>query len=58
MSSPDQTTHNEAIATMAEHGILATEEGLARARAKLAEADAKWTPERRQALREQTRPSG
>lgn len=47
---PDQ---NEAIATMAEHGITVTEEGIARARAMLNEADAKWTPGRRNALREQ-----
>jgi hypothetical protein len=53
MTSPDETTRNEAIITMAEHGITVTEEGLARARAKLHEADAKWTPERRRALREQ-----
>jgi hypothetical protein len=38
---------------MAEHGITVTEEGLARARAKLDAAGAKWTPERRKALREQ-----
>lgn len=44
---------NEAIRRMAECGILVTEEGMARARAKLAEADAKWTPELRRKLREQ-----
>jgi hypothetical protein len=53
MTRPDQSRRSEAIATMAEHGITVTEEGMARARAKLDEADAKWTPERRRALREQ-----
>jgi hypothetical protein len=53
MTRPDQSRRSEAIATMAEHGITVTEEGMARARAKLDAAAAKWTPERRQALREQ-----
>jgi hypothetical protein len=53
MTRPDQSHREEAVATMAEHGITVTEDGLARARAKLDEATAKWTPERRKALREQ-----
>lgn len=37
---------------LAEQGFQITDEGLARARERLAEADRQWTPERRQALRE------
>ncbi|MBF9134993.1 hypothetical protein I0C86_39635 [Plantactinospora sp. S1510] len=44
---------------LADQGFNITDEGVARARARLAEADAKWTPERRQQLRERMgRPSG
>jgi hypothetical protein len=38
---------------LAAAGIVVTEEGKARARAKLATADAFWTEERREELREQ-----
>jgi len=38
---------------LAEAGITVTDEGKARARAALADADARWTPERRAALRRQ-----
>lgn len=40
-------------AMLAAAGIVVTEEGKARARAKLAAADARWTAERRAQLREQ-----
>jgi parvulin-like peptidyl-prolyl isomerase len=44
---------------LAEQGFQITEEGLARARARLAEADQQWTPERRQQFRKQIgRPAG
>ena len=39
-------------------GITVTEEGKARARAKLAEADARWTPEQWAVLRAQLGMSG
>ncbi|MFY1686581.1 hypothetical protein [Plantactinospora sp. WMMB782] len=35
-----------------DQGFNITDEGVARARARLAEADRKWTPERRRQLRE------
>lgn len=38
---------------LAAAGITVTDEGKARARAELAEVDARWTRERRAALREQ-----
>ena len=52
MTQPDEATRDQSAALLAEHGFFVTEEGKARARAKLAEMDAHWTPERRQALRE------
>jgi hypothetical protein len=45
---------SQAAATMlAAAGIVVTEEGKARARAKLAEADARWTPELRERARQE-----
>jgi hypothetical protein len=52
MTQPDQSTRDQTAALLAEHGFVITDEGKARAREKLAEMDAHWTPERRQALRE------
>jgi hypothetical protein len=45
-------------AIVAAVGITVTEDGKARARARLAEAEAAWTPERWTALREQLGLSG
>jgi hypothetical protein len=56
MTQPDEVTRDQSAALLAEHGFVVTEEGKARARAKLAEMDAHWTPERRQALRERLLP--
>lgn len=50
-NSPD--AREDTAASFAAVGIPVTEEGKARARAKLAEADARWTPERWDALRKQ-----
>jgi len=52
MTQPDEATRDQSAARLADHGFVITEEGKARARAKLAEIDEHWTPERRQALRE------
>ncbi|MEN3614915.1 hypothetical protein AAH979_35955 [Plantactinospora sp. ZYX-F-223] len=46
-------TREEGRKLLAEQGFDITDEGVARARARLAEADRKWTPERRRQLREQ-----
>ncbi|MEJ3748244.1 hypothetical protein WEI85_33780 [Actinomycetes bacterium KLBMP 9797] len=43
----------DTTAMLAAVGITVTDEGKARARAELAEAEARWTPQRRAALREQ-----
>jgi len=51
MARPD--LREDTVAMLAEAGITVTEEGKARARAKLAESAARWTPERRAALRQQ-----
>jgi hypothetical protein len=40
---------------LADAGVTVTEAGLARARSRLAELDAEWTPERRRALRNERR---
>lgn len=50
-NSPD--TRERTAAMLAAAGITVTEEGKARARAKLAEADARWTPELHAKAREQ-----
>lgn len=42
-------------AELARRGMVITEEGRARARARLAQAAAEWPPERFAALRERTR---
>jgi hypothetical protein len=50
-NSPDA---RDSSATLLEAmGIVVTDEGKARARAKLAEADARWTPKRRAEARRQ-----
>jgi hypothetical protein len=46
------TPSEQARALLAEHGIYVTEEGVARARAKLRAADARMTPEKWQELRD------
>ncbi|HET6950396.1 MAG TPA: hypothetical protein VFI47_08475 [Acidimicrobiales bacterium] len=53
MTEPRPDTREQTAAMLAAAGITVTEEGKARARAKLAEADARWTPERRAKLRKQ-----
>jgi hypothetical protein len=50
---PGRDLHEDMTATLAAAGITVTEEGKARARAKLAEAAARRDPERRAALRAQ-----
>ncbi|BCB76023.1 hypothetical protein GCM10022251_56030 [Phytohabitans flavus] len=49
---PGPDVREDIAAMLAAAGITVTEEGKARARAKLAAADAKRTPERLAALRE------
>jgi hypothetical protein len=51
MTSPDQETRNETAALLSEHGFVITEEGKARVRAKLADADRRVSAERREQLR-------
>ncbi len=53
MSQSEHDVPEDTVALLASVGIVVTEEGKARARAKLAEADARWTPERHAALRAQ-----
>ncbi|HET8683008.1 MAG TPA: hypothetical protein VFM54_14230 [Micromonosporaceae bacterium] len=58
MTQPDHDSCEETEELLAAVGITVTEDGKARARARLAEADAAWTPERWAALREQLGLSG
>jgi hypothetical protein len=51
MSPSDQSTREETAALLAEHGFVITDEGKARAKAKLEEAARKVSPERREELR-------
>jgi hypothetical protein len=53
MTRPERDAREDTTAMLAAVGITVTEEGKARARAALAEADARWTAEKRSALREQ-----
>jgi methylmalonyl-CoA mutase cobalamin-binding subunit len=53
MGQPDHDAAEDVTAMLAAVGIEVTEEGKARARARLAEADAQRTPERRAAWRAQ-----
>ncbi|GAA1748320.1 hypothetical protein [Luedemannella helvata] len=53
MSQPSPDLREDTSAMLAAVGIHVTEEGKARARAKLAAADAERTPERRAAWRAQ-----
>jgi hypothetical protein len=53
MAQPEHDASQDATAMLAAVGITVTEEGKARARAKLAEADARRTPELRAAWRAQ-----
>jgi hypothetical protein len=53
VTQPDHDARDDTAELLAAVGITITEEGKSRARAKLAEADARWTPERWTALREQ-----
>jgi hypothetical protein len=48
---PSQETREETAALLAEHGFVITDEGKARAKAKLDEAADRVTPERREELR-------
>jgi hypothetical protein len=52
MEQRDTTLGEQARALLAEHGIPVTEEGVARARAELREADARTSPEDWQELRD------
>jgi hypothetical protein len=53
MTSNRRDTRESTAAMLAAAGITVTEEGKARARAKLREARARWTPELDAKLREQ-----
>jgi hypothetical protein len=53
MTQPEHDAPEDAAAMLAAVGITVTEEGKARARARLAEADARRTPELREAWRAQ-----
>jgi len=52
MEQRHTTPGEQTRALLAEHGIRVTEDGVARARAKLREADTRMTPEKWQELRE------
>lgn len=53
MTEPDPHVHGDTVAQLAAVGIRVTDEGRARARRLLADARARRTPERRDALRRQ-----
>jgi hypothetical protein len=53
--SRQQRTDEDTARVLAAAGITVTEEGRARARARLAEADARMTEEKRQDLRQRLR---
>jgi hypothetical protein len=53
VTQPDDDAREGTAELLAAVGITVTEEAKARARAKLAEAAARWTPDRWAALREQ-----
>jgi hypothetical protein len=53
MTQPGHDAREDTVEMLAAVGITVTEEGKARARARLAKADARHTPERRAALRAQ-----
>ena len=53
MTQPDPHTHGDTVAQLAAVGIPVTDEGLERARHRLAQARERLTPERRAALRQQ-----
>lgn len=55
MDEPTRSPADQFRAELARRGIVITEEGRARARARLAKAAAEWPPERFAALRERTR---
>ncbi len=52
MEQQRTTPSEQTRALLAEHGIHVTEEGVARARAELREADTRMTPEKWQELRD------
>jgi hypothetical protein len=52
MEQRHTTPGEQTRALLAEHGIHVTEDGVARARAELREADARMTPEKWQELRD------
>lgn len=52
MTQADPDLREDTTAMLAAVGITVTDEGKARARARLAESDARRTPQRRAALRE------
>ena len=53
MTQPEHDAREDTVTLLASVGITVTDEGKARARGKLAEADARHTPERQAALRKQ-----
>jgi hypothetical protein len=53
MGQPDHRADESTIELLAAVGVTATDEGKARARARIAEAEARWTDEKWAELREQ-----
>jgi hypothetical protein len=51
--TPDHSVEESLTEALARVGIVVTDEGKARARARLADAEAEWPAERRAALREE-----
>jgi sRNA-binding protein len=51
MTSPEPEARDETAALLSEHGFVITEEGKAKARAKLEEAERRISAERREQLR-------
>jgi hypothetical protein len=56
VTTPERSADNETAAMLAAAGIVVTDEGRARARAKLGAADERMTPEAMQRLRDKYRP--
>jgi hypothetical protein len=53
MSQPDRQADEGTVELLAAVGVTATDEGKARARARIADAEARWTDEKWAELREQ-----
>lgn len=53
MNLPDRRADEDIVELLAAVGVTATDEGKARARARIADAEARWTGEKWAELREQ-----